>query len=103
MLAPDETIRGRTVIAADGQLVGEVSALLIETDEWRVESLQIALRKDIADQLGAHRGIFRAGTLEIPVRIIQSVGRTIILSVPVDGLRPVLPTDPETDPKPALG
>lgn len=103
MLVPDENIRGRTVIAADGQLVGEVGAFLVETDDWRVESLQIALRKEIADQLGTHRSLFRAGTLDIPVRIVQSVGRTIILSVPVEGLRAVVPGDTEVDQKQAHG
>lgn len=101
MLVPDEDIRGRTVIAADGQLVGEVTAFLIDTDDWLVQALQIELRKEIADQLGTHRSIFRAGTLQIPMRVVQSVGRTIILSVPVEGLRAVLPT--EAEPKHAHG
>jgi sporulation protein YlmC with PRC-barrel domain len=95
MLVPDEDIRGRTVIAADGQLVGEVTAFLIDTDDWLVQALQIELRKEIADQLGTHRSIFRAGTLQIPMRVVQSVGRTIILSVPVEGLRAVLPSEAE--------
>jgi sporulation protein YlmC with PRC-barrel domain len=93
MRLSDENIRGRTVIAADGQVVGEITALFLESDAWRVESLQVKLGKDIADQIGADRSIFHAGTLEIPVRKIQSVGDTVVLSIPVDGLRDVLPKD----------
>jgi sporulation protein YlmC with PRC-barrel domain len=87
----DENLRGRTVIAADGQAIGEVAALFLDSDAWRVESLQIKLRKDIADQLGASRGMFHAGTLELPVGMVQSVGDAVVLSVLAMELRQVLP------------
>lgn len=93
MRLSDDSIRGRTIVSADGQVVGEIIALFFESDAWRVQSLQARLGKNIADQLGADRSIFHAGTLEIPVRMVQSVGDTVVLSVPVDGLREVLPTD----------
>ena len=96
MRLSDENLRGRTTIAADGQVVGEIAALFLESDTWRVESLQIRLGKDIADQLGADRNLFHAGTLKIPVRLVQSVGDTVVLSVPVDGLREVLPMNART-------
>ncbi|MBK7535534.1 MAG: PRC-barrel domain-containing protein [Myxococcales bacterium] len=98
MRLSDENLRGRTVISADGQVIGEVNALFLDSDAWRVESLQVSLNKDIADQLGAHRSTFHAGALEIPVRMIQSVGDTVVLSVPVDGLRAVLSCDDEEKP-----
>ena len=93
MRLSDENLRGRIIIAADGLSVGEIVALFLESDAWRVESLQVKLDNGIADQLGADRNIFHAGTLEIPVRMVQSVGDTVVLSVPVDGLREVLPRD----------
>lgn len=97
MRLSDENIRGRTIIAADGQVVGEVSALFLDSDAWRIESLQVTLRKAIADQLGAHRSVFHAGALEIPVGMVQSVGATVVLSVAVDGLRAVLPREAAQD------
>jgi sporulation protein YlmC with PRC-barrel domain len=60
-----------------------------------VESLRVKLRKDIADQLGASRTMFHAGTVEIPIRLVQSVGDAVVLSVPVGGLREVLPGEGE--------
>lgn len=93
MRLSDETLRGRTIIAADGHVVGEVNAIFLDCDAWRVQSLQITLRKDVADDLGAHRSVFRAGALEVPVGMVQSVGDTVVLSVGVDGLRAVLPSD----------
>ena len=97
MRLSDENLRGRAVIGADGLVIGEISALFLDSDAWRVESLQVKLRKDIADQLGANRSIFHAGALEIPIRMIQSVGDTVVLTVPVDGLRQVLPNDQPSD------
>lgn len=95
MRLSDENLRGRTVIGADGQAVGEVAALFLDSEAWAIESLQVKLRKEIADRLGASRSVFRAGTVEIPVRLIQSVGDAVVLSIAVDGLRQVLPGENE--------
>ena len=91
MRLSDENLRGRTVIAADGQAIGEIVALFVDSDAWRVESLQVKLRNEVADQLGATRGMFHAGTLEMPIRMVQSVGDAVVLSVPAHELRHVLP------------
>jgi sporulation protein YlmC with PRC-barrel domain len=91
MRVSDESFRGRTVIAADGQAIGEVGALLIETCDWNIVALQIKLNKAVADQLGVARGILRNATLELPVRMVQSVGDAVLLSVPMMELRQILP------------
>jgi sporulation protein YlmC with PRC-barrel domain len=96
----DDNLRGRTIIAADGQVVGEVAALFLDSEAWRVESLQVKLGKDVADHLGVDRSMFHAGMFEVPVSMVQSVGDTIVLSVPIDGLREVLPMIPM---KPMVG
>lgn len=95
MRLSDENLRGRTVIAADGRAVGEIAALFLDSDAWSVESLRVKLRKEIADQLGASRTMFHAGTVEIPIRLIQSVADAVVLAVPVDALREVLPGEGE--------
>ncbi|QRN97063.1 PRC-barrel domain-containing protein [Archangium violaceum] len=95
MRLADDNLRGRTIIGADGQVIGEVAALFLDSETWRVESLQVKLDRAIADQLGASHSIFHAGTLEIPVRIVQSVGDTVVLSVVVDELRRILPVESE--------
>ena len=91
MRLSDENLRGRTVIAADGQAIGDIAAVFIDSTVWQVEALQVKLRNNVADQLGATRGMFHAGTLEIPISMVQSVGDAIILSVAADELRQVLP------------
>jgi sporulation protein YlmC with PRC-barrel domain len=91
MRLSDENLRGRTVIAADGQAIGEIAALFVDSDRWQVESLQVKLRKEVADQLGATRGMFHAGTLEMPIGMVQSVGDAVVLSVAAHELKQVLP------------
>ncbi len=91
MRLSDENLRGRTVIAADGQAIGEIAAVFLDSDAWRVESLQIKLRNEVADQLGAPRGMFHAGILEMPTRLVQSVGDAVVLSVAAHELQQVLP------------
>lgn len=86
----EEAIRGRKVIAADGHLIGEISDLVVDPATWRVEAVQLKLNKAIADALGVHRGKFHAGTIELPVEMIQSVGDTVLLSVPATRLRPTV-------------
>jgi sporulation protein YlmC with PRC-barrel domain len=80
MRLSDENLRGRTVIAADGQAIGEIAALFLDSEAWRIRSLNIKLRKEVADQLGATRGMFHAATLELPVAMVQSGGDAVILS-----------------------
>jgi sporulation protein YlmC with PRC-barrel domain len=91
MRLSDENLRGRTVIAADGQAIGEVSALFLDATSWRVESFLIKLHKDIADRIGASRSMLHAGTVEIPTQLIQSAGDAVVLNVPVDELRVAVP------------
>jgi hypothetical protein len=55
-----------------------------------VESLRVKLRNEVADQLGATRGMFGAGTIEMPIRMVQSGGDAVVLSVAAHELWEVL-------------
>lgn len=98
MRLSDGELRGRVVIAADGRVVGEITGLILDSEAWAVGSVQVELRKETADAIGASRTLFRRGSLEIPVQMIQSVGATIVLSVPSNELRDVLPSQTESAP-----
>jgi sporulation protein YlmC with PRC-barrel domain len=87
MRLSDKTLQGRTVISADGSVIGSIAELFISAPEWRVESIRIELRKDIADRLGADRTLFHSGTLELPISFVQSVGDAMVLTVDVEQLR----------------
>jgi sporulation protein YlmC with PRC-barrel domain len=86
MRLSDETLRGRTVIGADGMAIGSVAELFVSS-EWRVESIRIELRKEIADRIGANRTLFHRGMIELPVSFIQSVSDAVVLTINVEQLR----------------
>lgn len=46
-------LRQRSASAADGLAIGETASVFIDAEAWRVESLHVALHKDVADRLGA--------------------------------------------------
>lgn len=75
------------MISSDGIAIGEITRLFVESDDWRIEALQVKLRKDSAERLGANRSMFRSVTVDIPSTAVQSVGDAVILSVPLDHLR----------------
>ena len=98
MRLTDGELRGRTIIGSDGVAIGEITALYV--DNWRVDALQVTLRKEIADQVGADRSFFRAGAVEIPIRMVQSVGDAVILSIAMGDLRRLLPGASSDSPQP---
>src|SRR5687768_173905 len=98
MRLSDDNLRGRTVIAADGLAVGEVTGFFLASDGKSIEAFQVKLRKEVADRIGAERSRFHAGALEIPIEFVQSVGDAVVLSVGVDDLRQVLPGPREPAP-----
>lgn len=96
MRLTDQNMRGRTVIGADGQVIGELNTLFLDGEGRGVESYQVKLRREVAEQLGSAHGFFHAALIEVPIRLIQSVGDTIVLSVSVDELRRSLPGEEES-------
>lgn len=82
-----DNLQGRTVISADGQAIGAIKSVFLDATEWRVEAISVELRKDVADRIGASHSVFHRGLIELPVRLIQSVGDAVVLGVPVDALR----------------
>jgi hypothetical protein len=53
MRLSDENLQGRTGIAADGLAIGEVSALFLDSDEWRSvgDSVILSVSVDALRQL----------------------------------------------------
>jgi sporulation protein YlmC with PRC-barrel domain len=89
----DDELHGRAVITADGQVLGEIKRLLLDTERWTVSAFTVELRAASAEQLGASRSMFRAAAVEVPIGAVQSVGETVVLSIRLDDLRGSTPRD----------
>ncbi|MBF5045470.1 PRC-barrel domain containing protein [Aggregicoccus sp. 17bor-14] len=77
---------GRTVVAAGGESLGTVEGLVIDSESWKVEALQLKLASETADRVGAYWNYFHAGRLEVPTRLVSSVSDSVLLSASVDEL-----------------
>jgi sporulation protein YlmC with PRC-barrel domain len=95
MKISDDNLTGRVVISGDGIAIGEITRLFVDSASWRVESLQIALRKESAERIGIKHSMFHAATIEISVGLVQSVGDAVVLSVELSALRGPEATPPE--------
>jgi len=86
MRLTDEEMHGRTVLSSDGHAIGEVTGLNL-TEDWRIESLEVKLRKDAAQLLGAQKSIFHGSSMDVPTRLVKSVKDAILLGCSVEDLR----------------
>jgi hypothetical protein len=91
MRLSDETLRGRAVIASDGLSIGSDRRALPGQRRVAGGVAPGQVAQGHRRQAGAGHSLFRAGTLEVPIRLVQSVADAVILSVAVDDLRQVLP------------
>jgi len=94
MVMSDDKLRSRPIIGSDGLQIGEVVRVFLESDDFKVVSVEAKLDNHIADQLGVTRGIFRAGTLEIPIGLVQATADAVLLRVSLAELQKSLATNP---------
>jgi sporulation protein YlmC with PRC-barrel domain len=81
-------LRQRAVVDAAGRVVGEVDEIAIDTSSWRVMTLRVKLRRAAGAAMGAEQSIFRAGHIEVPSEMVQSVGDAVVLRVDARELVP---------------
>lgn len=75
-----ETLLGKKVIGTSGNIIGEVKGASINTKTWQVLQLQIKLSDIAAEELGLKKK-FRSSTANMPVRLVQTVGDVINISL----------------------
>lgn len=97
MTLNDLALHGRVVLSGDGLAIGEITRLNVDPDTWHVVSLEVKVRKEVAERIGVHRSMFHAATIVISTAHVQSVGDAVILSVPLATLR----REPEREAEPA--
>jgi sporulation protein YlmC with PRC-barrel domain len=95
-LAYDE-LKGRTVMDATGNAIGEVEGLFIEQatsgEPLCVSGMRVKLRSAVADSVGIQHGAFRPAVIEIPAAIVQAIGDAVLLSVKLNALLQPAPTE----------
>ncbi|WP_437509129.1 PRC-barrel domain-containing protein [Sorangium sp. So ce1099] len=78
-LTYEEDVRGHSVVDAEGNVIGEVEQLYLDSESFKLAGVRVKLRAEAADVLGVQHGLFRAGVLDVPVEAIQSLGQAVVL------------------------
>jgi sporulation protein YlmC with PRC-barrel domain len=86
-LANPIKLKGKKVMGAKGQTVGEVEALEVEPVNWQVTGLQVSLTKDSATELGFNKTFLNKTIVTIPTKIVSSVGNMIVLNEGIQDLK----------------
>ncbi len=89
-------IAGRTVLDAEGKVVGTVDDVLIDPTAWRVDGFRMRLKREVARSVGASPGLLSPATIEIPTRMVSAVGDAVILSVSSAALQELTAAEPSS-------
>ena len=76
-----EEIVGKTVVNADGDIIGEVSEVLVDADRWCVADVQVRIAKPHAKELGLRTPFFGRLLVLVGVDKINSISDQIVLAI----------------------
>jgi sporulation protein YlmC with PRC-barrel domain len=93
MLIDDGKLRGKKIITADGREVGEVGALEIELDTWKIQWLELKLLRDVLETLGLKKPLFGTIHARLAPERIRSVTDNVVLTVDFAQLGALLASD----------
>jgi sporulation protein YlmC with PRC-barrel domain len=91
-------LKGRSVIDGEGNLVGTVEEILLDTGSLQVDGLRVKLDRDVGKDLGMKGGVFHAATVDIPRSVISAAGDTVILKTSRASLQRLMDTGEAEDP-----
>ena len=83
-------LKGKKVMGVKGYIVGDVEAIDIEPDNWQVTALQVSLTKDAAQELGFSKTFLRKAIIAIPIKIVNSVGNTVLINEAIQDLKELI-------------
>lgn len=91
-----DQLRGRSVIDAAGNVIGEIDDVVIDSDSWTVSALRIRLKRETAAAMGVKTGAFRSALFDVTSEAVRGVAETVVLN---RSLRDLLPTGPTQPPE----
>jgi sporulation protein YlmC with PRC-barrel domain len=86
-------IIGKKIVSSDGLLVGIVSDVLLEMEQWSVQSVKVKLDKGAYEPLGLKKGIFSKTASGILVTHISAVTDNMSLYLTAKDLAELLTVD----------
>lgn len=78
---------GKTVATSEGNIVGEVNEIIIDTDTWRASDLQVKIEKSTGKEMGLKTPFIGSLLVLVETNRVTSAADQIIVDVPVDGFK----------------
>lgn len=82
---------GKEVVGARGWKIGKVKDIVVDENTWKVDSIEVALHRAIAEEYQMRHLISRSN-IEISVGSVTAVGDQVMLSVSKTELRRMIST-----------
>jgi len=90
-----DELRGRTVLDANGRVIGRVRAALVDMETWLVDTLRVAVSRQAAADLDLPwsfwRALWRPATVDVSTGQINAAGDAVILRVSIADMREAAP------------
>jgi len=91
----------RTVLDANGRVVGRVKAAMVDVETWLIDTLRIRISRHAAAEMDMPWSFWRRPTMDVPTGLIHAASDAIILRVSLGELRESPPHN-VSEPAPAL-
>jgi sporulation protein YlmC with PRC-barrel domain len=84
-------LAGRTVLDANGCLIGRIKVPMVEMETWLVDTLRVSVARRAAGELDLAWPFWRRPTIDVPTGLVHAAGDAIILRVSLAELRETPP------------
>ena len=83
----------RTVLDANGRVVGRVKQAMVDVETWLIDTLRIRISRQAAAEMDMPWSLWRRPTMDVPTGLIHAASDAIILRVSLAELRESPPRD----------
>jgi sporulation protein YlmC with PRC-barrel domain len=89
-----QRLLGMEVLGIGGKIIGTVEDINIDTQDWRLPSLIIKIRKDALDLVKTEKCLLGNNRLHISMQHIVDIGDYVMLEVTAEDIGKILDTTP---------
>ena len=86
ILVSTTELKGKKVVGAKGNAIGEIEGFDVELSNWQVTGLEVGLTDDAATELGFKRPFLSKVVIIIPTKIVSLVGNFVTLNEDIENL-----------------
>ncbi len=79
-LVSSRELRGKMVVAQDGRHVGEVDAVEVSTDAWKVLGLHVKVRREVLEDMHLKRPMMGTQTVLVAPDQVSGLGDVVVLT-----------------------